>query len=153
MRRNVLGVVVALLVVAGSLPAGQPKKGDKDSPPKDNLQGKWKLVKVERNGRGEAITNKSDEFFELTVSGDKMTLQLKDAKEEATYKADLTKKPKTIDITPTTGEDKGKAILGIYDLDGNKWKLCVAEADVKERPTEFRSRGDKVVVYEMERVK
>jgi uncharacterized protein (TIGR03067 family) len=51
---------------------------------------------------------------------------------------DPTKKPKTIDFTPTEGEGKGNLYLGIYELGENTRKLCFAPAG-KERPTEFSS--------------
>jgi uncharacterized protein (TIGR03067 family) len=47
---------------------------------------------------------------------------------------DPTKKPKTIDFTPTEGDNQGKTCLGIYELGEDMRKLCYAEPG-KDRPT------------------
>lgn len=58
---------------------------------------------------------------------------------EGTLKIDPTKKPKTIDVTERSKvEGKPKVFLGIYELDGDKLKVCFAPPG-KERPTEFSS--------------
>jgi uncharacterized protein (TIGR03067 family) len=51
---------------------------------------------------------------------------------------DPTKKPKAIDAVRSEGMDKGKPMLGIYELEGESQKVCFAPVG-KERPTEFSS--------------
>jgi uncharacterized protein (TIGR03067 family) len=140
---------LSLLFLAGAdLGAADQKKTDKDK-----IQGRWKLVMELKKDQEFDINETSSNFFHLRFAGDKVTLELKDGKEEATYKLDPAKKPRTIDFKPTTGESKGKTLLGIYELDGDKLKLCVADEDEKERPKEFKSKGDQIIVYFLERVK
>jgi uncharacterized protein (TIGR03067 family) len=58
---------------------------------------------------------------------------------EGTYQIDPTKKPQTIDFTPLKGgraEAQGKPQLGIYELDGDTFRYCVAYSG-NPRPTEF----------------
>ena len=72
---------------------------------------------------------------------------------EATVKLDPTKKPKTIDITYTGGERKGQAVLGIYELEGDAFRVCVARPG-DERPAEFSTKdgsGRTLVAYQREK--
>jgi uncharacterized protein (TIGR03067 family) len=137
-----------LLLAAGGLGAADPKKTDKDK-----IQGLWKLVQELKDDKEYDINETSFDFFHLRFKGDKVTVELKDSKEEATYKLDPSKKPRRIDLKPTTGEYKGKTLLGIYELDGDKLKLYAANEPGDDRPTEFKSSDDKNVVYILERVK
>jgi uncharacterized protein (TIGR03067 family) len=128
--------------------AADEKNGDKQK-----LQGTWKLVKVDKDGKEENAKPDDRDYFDMKFDGDKMILEFKaGSTEEATYTLDPGKMPKTLDIKPLT-TDKGKTILGIYDLAGDKLKLCVAEAGIKERPKEFKSKKQQVTVYYLERKK
>jgi uncharacterized protein (TIGR03067 family) len=118
-----------------------------------SLQGKWLLIKIDKEGKLQDVAKTSDEFFHMQFSGDKVTVEFTSGKEEGTYKIDASKKVKTIDITANTSEDKGKTFLGIYSLDGDTLKLCMAEPEVKERPMELKAKKDKVTVYVLQRVK
>ena len=68
-----------------------------------------------------------------------MHIQGKDKEHKGTFKLDASKKPKQIDITPTDGDEKDKVIHGIYSLEKDELKICIARGD-KERPTEFESK-------------
>jgi uncharacterized protein (TIGR03067 family) len=48
------------------------------------------------------------------------------------------KSPKAIDVTMTEGPNKGKVMLGIYEIDGDTLKACF-DPQGKKRPTEFKS--------------
>ncbi len=101
------------------------------------MQGKWQLVSLERDGKTvdvpkDAVRVVKDDTYTITPRPG-VTI-------EGTYKIDPTAKPKTIDITPTTGDNKGKTALGIYEIDGDALKICWAPAG-KDRPTEFEERG------------
>jgi uncharacterized protein (TIGR03067 family) len=39
----------------------------------------------------------------------------------------------------TEGPEKGNTALGIYELDGDEWKLCLT-ITAKDRPTEFAAK-------------
>jgi uncharacterized protein (TIGR03067 family) len=58
-----------------------------------------------------------------------------------TSKIDPTSKPRAIDLTQTEGQGKGKTSRGIYEVEGDTRKVCIAEAG-KERPTTFSSPAD-----------
>ena len=72
---------------------------------------------------------------------------------KGTNSFDPTKKPKTIDFTPTEGEGKGSLYLGIYELGENARKLCFAPPG-KDRLTEFISMpGSEHILVTFEREK
>jgi uncharacterized protein (TIGR03067 family) len=75
-------------------------------------------------------------------------------KSEFSYKLDPTTKPKSLDVSPVDGPDKGKFGAAIYDLDGDTLKLCLPRGATKERPTEFRSpQGSQHGYFVLKRIK
>lgn len=57
--------------------------------------------------------------------------------EEGRYKIDPGKTPRVVDFVITKGQDAGKRMLGIYELEGDTLKICVARAGDKKRPKRF----------------
>jgi uncharacterized protein (TIGR03067 family) len=75
----------------------------------------------------------------LTFEGDKHTVKKGDEViQVGTQKLDPSKSPKTIDVTLTEGPNKGKVMLGIYEIDADTLKVCF-DPQGKKRPTEFKS--------------
>jgi uncharacterized protein (TIGR03067 family) len=106
----------------------------------DKLQGSWTATEYEYNG------NKGDANFvkqiKMICKDDKYTQKIGDeVVEEGTHKLDPTKKPKTMDITVTAGQEKGKMQLAIYELEGDTLKICAAMHGAKERPKEFSAKA------------
>jgi uncharacterized protein (TIGR03067 family) len=54
---------------------------------------------------------------------------------------DITKSPKTIDATDGRGPNKGKTILGIYEIKGDEFKVSFSMPG-KPRPTKFTTEKD-----------
>jgi hypothetical protein len=73
--------------------------------------------------------------MQVVVLDDKVTVKQGDKTMEATIKLDETKKPKEIDMTITEG-GQTEVHLGIYQLDGDTWKVCKSHPP-QERPTEL----------------
>jgi uncharacterized protein (TIGR03067 family) len=71
-----------------------------------------------------------------------------------TFMIDPTKSPKTVDSLQTTGPDKGKTLLGIYEIiDDNHKRACWAPAG-RPRPTAFTSEpGSAHILQVWERIK
>jgi uncharacterized protein (TIGR03067 family) len=92
--------------------------------------------------------------FRLVLDGEKYTLKQEDnVVSKGTAKIDPSKKPKTIDITPTEGDGQGTAMLGIYEIDGDNYKVCYA-AGGKDRPTKFGSEaGSGHILFVFKRAK
>jgi uncharacterized protein (TIGR03067 family) len=123
-------------VVTAGLFAPAANQGDDARKELEQLQGKWAVVSVERDG-------KADERWKdavRTIEGNKYVLAPKEgAKVEGTFKIDPVKKPKVFDSEPAGGQYKGKTLLGIYAVEGDTLKICFAEPG-KDRPTEFASK-------------
>ena len=89
--------------------------------------------------------------------GDKFTVKKDDkAILEGTFTIDATKSPAQIDLKVLKDyedEWRGQTYLGIYQLDGDKLKLCCCEPSRDVRPGEFATKGTDFVMVVMERVK
>jgi uncharacterized protein (TIGR03067 family) len=71
-----------------------------------------------------------------------------------TFTIDPTKSPKTVDSLQATGPDKGKTVLGIYEIiDDNHKRACWAPVG-RPRPTAFTSEpGSGHILQVWERIK
>jgi uncharacterized protein (TIGR03067 family) len=89
-----------------------------------------------------------------TVKGDRYTVsRYRKVAGKGTIKLDATKKPRTIDALPAVAAGNAGAILGIYEFDGNRLKLCFARPGMP-RPTELRSKegsGHTLTVWQREK--
>jgi uncharacterized protein (TIGR03067 family) len=134
-------VPAVVLVFVGLLSAAEGKKpadaGKKDL---DNLKGSWSATAMEVGGQkaAEADVKNSKIIFD----GEKVTLVEGDKKKPATFKLDASKKPATMDITPTEGPEKGKVTKAIYMLDGDTLKIAMALDEKSQRPTAFSTKKD-----------
>ncbi len=96
------------------------------------LQGTWTIVEVETDGA------KSDGGgSKVALDGANFTTVAMGAEYSGTVALDAKKKPKTFDLLFTSGPHKGEKSLGIYELDGDTWRTCLALAGIKTRPKKF----------------
>jgi uncharacterized protein (TIGR03067 family) len=119
---------------------------------KASLNGTWTVLKAEADAKPEKEVLNAKLTFK---DGDKLVIKLAtDDKplDMITVKLDTSKKPKQIDFIRSI-DGRQETATGIYELDGDKLKLCVAEPEVKERPTEFKSKSRKVTYLELTRDK
>jgi uncharacterized protein (TIGR03067 family) len=116
------------------------------------MQGDWVVVSMEADGM--RIPDDDAQALFRTVKGDKYTVsRYRKVAGKGTIKLDATKKPRAIDATPDGAAAKGRPILGIYEFDGEKLKLCFAPPGM-DRPTEFRSKegsGHTLTVWQPEK--
>jgi len=135
-----------VLFIAAAAPEGAAKKE------LDKLQGTWVGVSGERDGQ--KLSTDQATRGQLIIKGDRYTVREGDkVTEQGTFKIDPTKKPMTLDVMPTEGEHKGMNMLGIYELEGDTLRACLAPSG-KERPKEFSSKpGSGQSLYIMKREK
>jgi uncharacterized protein (TIGR03067 family) len=139
-------IAVLLLPLSGLLLADD---GAKDELAK--LKGTWQRVSAEVDGK-KANPMELEKTF-LVVEGDRYTLQTPDGTRKGTFKLDPSKTPRHIDILSASGPNKGKALLGIYELKGATLRYCVAQPG-KDRPTEFTGKaGSGCGLYVSKRMK
>jgi len=125
--------LVAALVASVTLarPADDVAKGEFQK-----FQGTWQLVSAESDGKK---TDKDTVAkIRVVIKGDKHTVSFdgKVIAKEVAFALDPTKKPK--EVTDTL--PGGKQIKGIYELDGDRLKSCVAPVG-KDRPKEFSGKA------------
>jgi uncharacterized protein (TIGR03067 family) len=122
------------LIVVGLMASRESKADDA----KNELEGTWVMVSVERDGR--EIRPQTN--LKMIYTGDKFVLKAGDDVVVAgTVKLDTTKKPKAVDTTYTEGPNTGQTLKGIYEVDGDTAKFCRAGAPDQDRPTEFKTKA------------
>ena len=149
MKPRCLVLLAAGLLLAADKPSDAKKKD------LDRLQGTWIAASVEYNG--EKVEADIVKNLKVVIDGGKMTIKGDSTELEkygkATLKIDPTTTPKIIDVTLTSGDDKGTTFEGIYELGKDEWKLCVKPFN-KERPAKLESKGDGgevLVVFQREK--
>jgi uncharacterized protein (TIGR03067 family) len=102
------------------------------------LQGAWNIVSLEIDGAkmAEGIFNGS----QIILQENKFTTVSMGATYKGTYKVDESSTPKTIDMKFSAGPEKGNISLGIYELDGDNWKICLTVTATK-RPKRFVTKA------------
>jgi uncharacterized protein (TIGR03067 family) len=137
MRMRALMVVAMVCLIAG---LGRLGAADEDAK-KDlkALQGNWKVTALTFDGK--EAPKEDVEKMVLTIKDETYTLKMGDKKESGTIKLDPSEKPKTVDFVIKEGDDKGKTQHGIYTLEGDNLKFCMAKPG-KDRPKELSSKED-----------
>jgi uncharacterized protein (TIGR03067 family) len=138
-----------VLLSAGFLMAADAKKDD----PKDllkKLDGNWQVISLEVDGQKTSADE--TKLFKVTIKNGSYTLKNQDnTVNEGTLKIDASKKPMTIDITPKKGDNAGKVMPGIIEIEGDTQKVCFVGPD-KDRPTKFVAEsGTTLIVYKKEK--
>ena len=153
---RLFGVAVLAIVTLFAAVRSQAADGDgKEAVAKDlqAFKGTWRLSAKEADGKKfseeeiKDVIATSDGLGKVSVRrGDKVI-------NEGTVKLDPTKKPKRIDVSFTGGKHKGQTVLGIYEIESDAFRVCVARPG-DERPAEFSAKagsGWTLVVYQREK--
>jgi uncharacterized protein (TIGR03067 family) len=108
----------------------------------EKLRGTWLTVSLVNDGKtlvDENTPPKEGPATKLAYEGNKWLIKVGDKTVASrVLKIDSTKKPKEIDILDASGAVNEKTKLGIFELDGDCYKFCLAPAG-KPRRTEFAS--------------
>jgi len=145
MRLRFLVVCIGGVLLAADKPEEEIKKE------KEKLKGTWTVMGLELEG--EKIEEDFVKQIKLLMDGDKITLKGdfpdSDRYGKLTLKLDPSVKPKTIDLT--LAAEKDTTLEGIYQLDGDTWKICL-KVSGKERPTKFETQaGSEMVLATLKR--
>jgi uncharacterized protein (TIGR03067 family) len=144
-------LLFVLLTLVG-LTAANAAKEDAAAEDLKKMQGDWVVVTMESDGM--KIPDDDAQALFRTVKGDQYTVfRYRRVIGKGTIQLDATKKPRTFDARPAGGARDAKPILGIYEFDGDKLKLCYAGPG-KDRPTQFRTEegsGHTLAVWQPER--
>jgi uncharacterized protein (TIGR03067 family) len=121
-----------------------PAAGEKDDDMK-RLQGTWVVDPATfEEVKDEAVRKevlKDSQAIRITFAGDTFTLKHPPANDEKSmFRVDPSKNPKEIDM--------GDGVKGIYELDGDRLKLCWdQQGKVNGRPTKFSLRQGKDTIH------
>ena len=113
-------------IIAGVWWRGGNRWGDLD-----RLQGNWNIVSLEMDGQ-----KMSGGGARIVVQGNRFTSIAMGATYEGTVEVEESTSPKRFDLHFDEGPEKGNTSLGIYELDGDSWKICLTTRG-SERPKKF----------------
>jgi uncharacterized protein (TIGR03067 family) len=130
------------LLLAAPVPKDKPKLKDEEA-----ILGSWKIESFDTDGApggppkdaidGIRFVFEKDGKMKLTMSAMGKTME-----QEAEYKLDPEAKLKTIDLTKM-----GQTAKGVYELDGDTFKLAMVENPNGERPTELKANAKTKTAY------
>jgi uncharacterized protein (TIGR03067 family) len=148
MRRYTTACLALAFLLGGGL-RGEDRKVDKEG--WKALNGTWEVVSAVADGKKQPPPK---EKATVTNKDGKYTLKVGDTMVGGgTVKIDPSASPATVDITPSSGPDKGKSVLGIYEVKGDTLRSCIAPAG-KPRPRAFESKeGSGHTLFTYKRVK
>jgi uncharacterized protein (TIGR03067 family) len=131
--------LTALFYFLLAFPAAVPAQEDKND--SDRIQGVWEVVTLHQGGEdlGDLVRKLSPRFI---FNGNKYVHKAGMFSENGGFKLDHKSKVPAVDLTITEGKDKGKYQLGIYHLEGDNLKICLAQVGAKDRPAFFASKAD-----------
>ena len=105
-----------------------------------DLQGSWEIISLETNGEKKAAAEQ--DLISLIVEGDQMWgVKAGGPDPKVKFRLDPSKTPKGLDLKIQEGQDQGKVVLGIYDLQGDDLRLCInIFGEASRRPSEFKTQ-------------
>jgi uncharacterized protein (TIGR03067 family) len=126
-----------ILVVAVLLGAQERDKSPVSD--QDRLQGDWQMVASERDGN--KVSEDEVRLIQRTVKDNEITVKRAGMQVlKATFILDVTQNPRHIDINITNDAGSSAALKGIYQLDGDRQKVCYAIPGI-DRPKDFTVTG------------
>ena len=155
MRRFGVAVLasISLFAAVGSLAADGEAKEEAVAKDLQAFKGTWRLSFKEEDGKKFSVEEIKDVIATANGKGRVSVRRGDKVIGGGTIKLDPTKKPRAIDITFTEGEGKGKTALGIYEIESDTFRVCIARPG-DERPAEFSAEagsGRTLVVYKREK--
>jgi uncharacterized protein (TIGR03067 family) len=133
-----------MLLFAGAVLADD-KKDDREA-----FQGTWTIVDTKKGDTKdkEPVTART-----VVFEGGKYKIKAGDKVVEAgTFKVDVSKATKHIEVAATEGKDKGMKWHGIYEIKGETMRAAVGPTD-KDRPAKYDDPPEGVRVFRLKREK
>jgi uncharacterized protein (TIGR03067 family) len=110
------------------------------------FEGTWLFKSMQAGGQD--VPADSFRNARLVCNGRDFTSVSSQGSLRGTFSVDVSRFPKTIDVTFSEGPDKGKTFRGIYVLKDDSYKVCMATPG-KDRPTEFETKPESSNVLEL----
>ena len=97
----------------------------------EKLQGAWNIVSLELEGQKYPAGG-----AQIVIRGGRFTSLNMGAEYEGAVTLNESAGPKTFDLAYDKGPEAGKRSLGIYELEGDTWRICLGLTG-KKRPSQF----------------
>src|SRR5260370_37186288 len=131
-----------LILVAGLTIAADDSKDAAVKKDLEQLKGNWVATFYVKDSK--PAPEADLKMMKLSADGDQVTFTKGKDVRKSVYKLDPIQKPKALDIVMIDGPDKGKTLMGIYELTGDDFKICLAILD-KPRPKEFAAKPETIL--------
>jgi uncharacterized protein (TIGR03067 family) len=133
-----MGHLALTSLVAGVLLAADVNEDEAVRKDLQQLRGSWQLTNGVYDGK--RYSELEVKQSQIVFDGNRYSLPASAVgiSQTGTIKIDATTKPKQLEFRPALDPDMGKTFLGIYELEGDTYKVCFAPPG-KERPKEFVS--------------
>ena len=166
LSRVAFTLLLLTLIAFAPLPAAPiPTSVRADTKERDKLRGDWTLVRhIAADGvvRQHPENSPGNDHFLLRFEAGSVVTEYDygdpSLEVESVYALDTSARPRRIDLTVTGGSSssvlawKGQVRRGIYELDGDRLLLSLAEDGAEVRPAGFEP-GEGRDVYELRRVR
>jgi uncharacterized protein (TIGR03067 family) len=106
------------------------------------LEGYYSVTVLEKAGM--TAPKELVESVKVSIKGDEITIKVMGQDKKAKIKADNSKTPNTIDISPSEGPEKGKTFPGIYKIE--KDEVTIVFTEKGERPKELKAEGEAMLM-------
>ena len=109
------------------------------------IQGTWAVAELEMEGQtlsGGMLAN-----ARVEITGNRFSSLGMGTVYEGTVTLDVSANPQRLDMKFDAGPEKGNTNLGIYELRGDTWKICLSTRG-EVRPTEFSAPAGSGFVFE-----
>jgi len=100
------------------------------------LQGTWHFVSLELEG--ETMPPPAFAASRLVIEGDQFRMTTQGLVYAGTFRVDARHRPRTIELRFTAGPEAGNVSLGIYELEGDAWRICLGLTG-RARPERFET--------------
>jgi uncharacterized protein (TIGR03067 family) len=141
-----MSMTVLALTLSAAFAAPDDKPSDAAKAEMAKMEGTWTFEKIVQNGEDGPPADELKEM-KLEIKGDTRIVKRGDeVAVKSTYKIDPKADPKAIDVTVVEGPEqfKGKTLYGVYELDGDTFKICLA-LDGKDRPKKVQGAEGNVL--------
>ena len=102
------------------------------------MQGIWNVTAIEANG--DALPSEDVTNITVTIKDSTYEVKLNEGTDHGTISIDPSTNPKQMDVHAKSGEDEGRTLRGIYELNGDSMRVIYARGG--QRPATFDTSGD-----------
>lgn len=124
--------ILLLVCLASSCESGGSRPRNETTP----VDGTWSALAADLGG--ETFPEELRKTLRLVIHEGTYTVTVANRPDRGIVVLDPLKQPKTMDITGTSGPNKDKRILAIYETTGDTLRICY-DLSGRSRPTGFRT--------------